>query len=202
MSSHVVGQSAEGEGSISAPSKIVAVAFSARRPRMAATSRKLRRKRPSSIVSKPTLGKKRLVVVRCAAPRARARPSAFFVVEPFGRPATPARSRWRAHVPKNSCQIKRCVKVLAAFTFRKGGSRVRSAPGLRLFLRLLSRPWFRPSRVVRVCLWVWMVVRFVCVIRVPVCARVRPCVPCVPCASRVRPGSPVSFYRYSCVSGS
>ena len=35
----------------------------------------------------------------------------------------------------------------------------RSAPGLRL----LSRPRFRPSRrvVVRVCLWVWMVVRFV-----------------------------------------
>jgi hypothetical protein len=34
--------------------------------------------------------------------------------------------------------------------------------------------------VVRVCRWVWMVVRFVCVIRVPVCARV----------SRVCPGSP------------
>ena len=32
----------------------------------------------------------------------------------------------------------------------------------------------------RVCWWVWMVVRFVCVIRVPVCARV----------SRVCPGSP------------
>ena len=55
----------------------------------------------------------------------------------------------------------------------------RSAPGLRL----LSRPRFRPSRVVlvRVCRWVWMVVRFVCVIRVPVCARVsRACPVCVP----------------------
>ena len=56
---------------------------------------------------------------------------------------------------------------------------------------------------------VWMVVRFVCVIRVPrtpvcpVCVpappgvflpvRVRPCVPCVPCVSRL---PPVSFYRY------
>ena len=45
----------------------------------------------------------------------------------------------------------------------------------------------------RVCWWVWMVVRFVCVIRVPVCARV----------SRVCPGSPrgvflpVSFYGTS-----
>ena len=41
---------------------------------------------------------------------------------------------------------------------------------------------------VRVCRWVWMVVRFVGVIRVPVCARV----------SRVCPVSrlpPVSFYR-------
>ena len=41
--------------------------------------------------------------------------------------------------------------------------------------------------LVRVCWWVWMVVRFVCVIRVPVCARVsRVCVP----------APPVSFYRY------
>ena len=39
------------------------------------------------------------------------------------------------------------------------------------------------------CGWVWMVVRFVCVIRVPVC-------PCVPCVSRL---PPVSFYRYSSV---
>ena len=32
-----------------------------------------------------------------------------------------------------------------------------------------------------VCRWVWMVVRFVCVIRVPVCARVsRACPVCVP----------------------
>ena len=36
---------------------------------------------------------------------------------------------------------------------------------------------------VRVCRWVWMVVRFVCVIRVPVCARV----------SCVCPGSPGVF---------
>jgi hypothetical protein len=35
--------------------------------------------------------------------------------------------------------------------------------------------------VVRVCRWVWMVVRYVCVIRVPVCARVsRVCPVCVP----------------------
>ena len=38
------------------------------------------------------------------------------------------------------------------------------------------------------CGWVWMVVRFVCVIRVPVC-------PCVPCVSRL---PPVSFYRREC----
>ena len=43
-------------------------------------------------------------------------------------------------------------------------------------------PRYRLERlaVVRVCSWVWMVVWFVCVIRVPVCARV----------SRVCPGSP------------
>ena len=35
--------------------------------------------------------------------------------------------------------------------------------------------------VVRVCRWFWMAVRFVCVIRVPVCARVsRACPVCVP----------------------
>ena len=61
-------------------------------------------------------------------------------------------------------------------------------------MRLLSRLRFRPSRgragvKGRVCRWVWMVVRFVCVIRVP--ARVRPCVPCV---SRVCSGSPGVFY--------
>ena len=39
----------------------------------------------------------------------------------------------------------------------------------------MSRPRIRcygRRAVVRVCSWVWMVVRFVCVIRVPVCARV------------------------------
>ena len=51
-SSHVVGQSTEGEGGTSAPSKVLAVACSARRPRTAATSRKLRRKRPPRIGSK------------------------------------------------------------------------------------------------------------------------------------------------------
>ena len=41
-----------------------------------------------------------------------------------------------------------------------------------------------------------MVVRFVCVIRVPVCARVsRACPVCVPAP----PGAPVSFYRYCTV---
>ena len=44
--------------------------------------------------------------------------------------------------------------------------------------------------VVRVCRWVWMVVRFVCVIRAPVCPV---CPVCVPCASRL---PPVSCYRY------
>ena len=37
----------------------------------------------------------------------------------------------------------------------------------------------------------WMVLRFVCVIRVPVCARVSRV--CVPCVSRL---PPVTFYRY------
>ena len=48
--------------------------------------------------------------------------------------------------------------------------------------------------VVRVCRWVWMVVRFVCVFRVPVCARVsRTCPVCVP-------APPVSYrYKYSTV---
>ena len=55
-SSHVVGQSTEGEGGTSAPSKVLAVACSARRPRTAATSRKLRRKRPPRIGSKDRIG--------------------------------------------------------------------------------------------------------------------------------------------------
>ena len=54
------------------------------------------------------------------------------------------------------------------------------------------------SVVVRSCVWVrwWvgMVVRFICVIRVPVCARVRPCAPCV---SRVCPGSPRCLFKSS-----
>ena len=45
--------------------------------------------------------------------------------------------------------------------------------------------------VVRVCRWVWMLVRFVCVLRFSVCPRVRLCVPCV---SRL---PPVSFYPVS-----
>ena len=50
----------------------------------------------------------------------------------------------------------------------------------------------------RGCWWVWMVVRFVCVVRVPLCARVsRVCPVCVPCVSRL---PPVSFYRYRIVS--
>ena len=57
----------------------------------------------------------------------------------------------------------------------------RSTPGLRLFLRLLSRSRFRPSRG-RVDGFGWMVVRFVRYIR----ARVRPCSR----VSRVCPGSP------------
>ena len=45
--------------------------------------------------------------------------------------------------------------------------------------------------VVRVCRWVWMVVRFVCVIRVPVCARV----------SRVCPGSPRCLFTVQYLPG-
>ena len=44
--------------------------------------------------------------------------------------------------------------------------------------------------VVRVCWWVWMVVRFVCVIRVPVCARV----------PRVCPGSPRCLFPFPVLS--
>ena len=86
-----------------------------------------------------------------------------------------------------------------------------------------SPPMYRPPRRrTAVGWWVWMVVRFVCLIRVPVCpvcvsaspgvflpvlyrspgvflpvpcdpcARVRPCVPCATCVSRL---PPVSFYR-------
>ena len=62
---------------------------------------------------------------------------------------------------------------------------VRTTPGLRLFLRLLSRSRFRPSRGRCGCVvgFGWMVVRFVRVIRVPACARVSR-------VSRVCPGSP------------
>ena len=52
----------------------------------------------------------------------------------------------------------------------------------------LSRPRCGP-RPTAVGWWVWMVVRFVCAIRVPACARVSR----VPCVSRA---PPVSFYRY------
>ena len=71
---------------------------------------------------------------------------------------------------------------IRAISLRAERRRTGSAPGLRL----LSRPRIRSSRggaVVRVCWWVWMVVRFFCVIRVPVCARV----------SRL---PPVSFYQH------
>ena len=93
------------------------------------------------------------------------------------------------------------------FTESAAGS---GPPGLRPpGLRMLSRPRGfgpRPSRgrlvdrssvasrrevVVRVCRWVWMVVRFVCVIRAPVCARVsRACPVCVP----ARVFLPVEFW--------
>ena len=56
----------------------------------------------------------------------------------------------------------------------------RSTPGLRLFLRLLSRSRFSCGCVVG---FEWMVVRFVRVIRVPACARVSR-------VTRVCPGSP------------
>ena len=61
-------------------------------------------------------------------------------------------------------------------------------------MRLLSRPRFRPSRGrAGVSLGLDVVVRFVCVIRVPVCARVsRVCPVCVPAPPGVF--LPVSFY--------
>ena len=59
----------------------------------------------------------------------------------------------------------------------------RSTPGLRLFLRLLSRSRFSCGCVVG---FGWMVVRFVRVIRLPACARVSR-------VSRVCPGSPGVF---------
>ena len=63
--------------------------------------------------------------------------------------------------------------------------------GLRLFLRLLSRPRFRPSRGRRAGVSLGL---DGCEVRLcDPCARVRPCVPCVPCVSRL---PPVSFYRY------
>ena len=47
--------------------------------------------------------------------------------------------------------------------------------------------------VVRVCRWVWMVVRFVCVIRY-VCARV--CPVCVPAPRRDHPRQPETFRSF------
>ena len=52
-------------------------------------------------------------------------------------------------------------------------------------------PKSQPRTGVRVCRWVWMVVRFVCVLRVSAYARL-----CVPCVSPLCPGSPGVFYRY------
>ena len=55
---------------------------------------------------------------------------------------------------------------------------------LFFFLRLSESAAVSAGRVVvRVCRWVWMVVRFVCVIR-------HPCVRVCACVSRVCPGSP------------
>ena len=61
----------------------------------------------------------------------------------------------------------------------------RSTPGLRLFLRLLSRSRFSCG-FVSLFGFGWMVVRFVRVIRLPACARVSR-------VSRVCPGSPGVF---------
>jgi len=67
----------------------------------------------------------------------------------------------------------------------------RSAPGLRLLSRpRLSRGFGRRADVRGVCCWwVWMVVRFVCVVRGPLCGRVSR-------VSRVCPGSPGVFLPY------
>ena len=83
------------------------------------------------------------------------------------------------------------------------------APGPRLFLRLLSRPRFRPSRGRVVAGRWWVPGRPVggaragvslgldgCEVRLcDPCARVRPCVPCV---SRVCPGSPRCLFTGTC----
>ena len=96
--------------------------------------------------------------------------------------AGPARGRFnRATCP--------CVCVPAPpGAFYLVGRGERSTPGLRLFLRLLSRSRFSCGFV---SAWVWV---DGCEVRpCDPCARVRPCVPCVPCVSRL---PPVSFYRY------
>jgi len=55
-------------------------------------------------------------------------------------------------------------------------------PGLRLLSRRAGRGFGRRADVRGVrCWWVWMVVRFVCAVRVPLCVRVsRECPVCVP----------------------
>ena len=72
----------------------------------------------------------------------------------------------------------RCFTRLSGYRYA-GSGRLRAC-GLRLFLRLLSRSRFSCGCVVG---FEWMVVRFVCVICVPLCVRVSR-------VSRVCPGSP------------
>ena len=58
-------------------------------------------------------------------------------------------------------------------------------------MRGFGRGFGRRREVVRECRWVWMVVRFVCVIPVRPCAVSRVCVPCRVCV----PAPPGVFYR-------
>ena len=72
---------------------------------------------------------------------------------------------WRTRYRSNPCARVCPGSPQCLFT----GRGERSTPGLRLFLRLLSRSRFSCGCVVG---FEWMVVRFVRVIRVPACARV------------------------------
>ena len=62
-----------------------------------------------------------------------------------------------------------------ALNRRRFGSGVQRGTYLMTYMHMYTVVYCRETErcvVVRVCRWFWMAVRFVCVIRVPVCARV------------------------------
>jgi hypothetical protein len=69
------------------------------------------------------------------------------------------------------------------------GARARASGLVRLIVVIVRTRHVLSPIVPYLCWWVWMVVRFVCVIRVPVCARVSPvcrlCPRVLPCLSRL-----------------